>query len=176
MLFPSLEFLVFFLPGSLLAYYVTPPRARNLVLLALSSLAVVSCGGREFRTEREVLAHFQEHRQSFERVAELFLAMQTPTIEIPEEAAGDTDNILVELARELRVSDISAVPGVAPTNEQWVQFRLRQRLLTSSYGLIFVPESHGAALESIKAQVDSPPRSVRLVRSIRDRWFYFDHD
>lgn len=145
-------------------------------VLALSSLAAVSCGGREFQTQREVTAHFQEHRQGFERVAELFLGMQTLTIEIPEEVPSGTENTLIELARELGVSDISAVPGVSPANEQWVQIRLRQQLLTSSYGLIFVPESRVHALENVKAQVDSPPHGVRLVRPIQDRWFYFDHD
>ena len=149
----------------------------RLALLVLSTVTAAACGEREFSTEREAIAHFREHRKSFERAADIFLTMRTPTIEIPEAASSTgTEDEFVQLSRALQVSGVSAVPGVAPAEEQWVQFRLGQRLLTSSYGLIFVPDGRGRALDSIKAQVDSPPRGVRSIRPIEDRWFYFDHD
>jgi hypothetical protein len=156
-----------------------PPSLKHTaqtLLMALAALSLTSCGAREFRTEGEAIAHFKEHRQSFDRAAALFLSLNTATIKIPESPAAGTETPLVQLARELRVSDISAVAAAAPPKEQWVEFRLAQRLLTSTYGLIFVPEGHDLALNIARAQVDSPPHGVRFIHSIEGRWFYFDYD
>ncbi len=150
-------------------------RFGRLGLLMLP-LVAASCGGREFHTEREVFAHFKQHRQGFQQAAEVFLVMQTRAVEIPDVVPRENENPLVRLARELRVSAVAVVPGTAPSSEQWVQFRLRQRLLTSTYGLIFVPEGHSLALASIQAQIQTPPHGVRAIRPLDERWFYFEYD
>lgn len=150
-------------------------RFGRLGLLMLPLLAG-ACGGHEFHTEREVFAHFKQHRHGFQQAAEVFVVMQTRAVEIPDVVPRENENPLVRLARELRVSAVAVVPGTAPSSEQWVQFRLRQRLLTSTYGLIFVPEGHSGALASIQAQMQTPPHGVRAIRPLDEHWFYFEYD
>ena len=156
-----------------------PPSLKHTaqtLLMALAALSLTSCGAREFRTEGEEIAHFKEHRQSFNRAAALFLSLNTATIDIPESPTDGTEIPLVQLARELRVSAINTGGTTLSQREQWVDFRLAQRLLTSTFGLIFVPEGHDAALNYLKGAADSPPHGVRLIRPIESRWFYYDYD
>ena len=146
-------------------------------LLALvPALTLMSCaGGREFRTERAAIEHFSQHRQEFERAVALFLELDTHTIDVPDAPSAGTEIALIGLARRLRVSSISGVPGVHPRDQQWIQFRLGGRYGMSTYGLIFVPEGRGPAFSEVTSDVTSPPKG-ELVRSIGNRWFYFDYD
>lgn len=162
-------------PGEAVSSVVNAARALLSVVLAL---ALWSCGGREFRSERDAISHFREHRQGFERAAALFLSSGARTIEVavapPSPSGGEA--ALVQLARELRVTNISAVPGVVPAQEQWLEFTLAARLTMSTYGVIFVPEDHGPAIDAIRSYVSAPPRGLRLVRHIDDRWFYYEYE
>ena len=141
----------------------------------VSALVLMSCGGREFRTEQETIAHFKDHRQGFERAAEMFLAMKSPTIKIEERPVAAAENPLVQLARELRVSNISAVPSAAAVDEQWIEFTLPARYMRSTYGLIFVPHGHESAFSAVTSYVASPPKTMRVVRPIEERWFYYEY-
>lgn len=73
-------------------------RFGRLGLLMLP-LVAASCGGREFHTEREVFAHFKQHRQGFQQAAEVFLVMQTRAVEIPDVVPRENENPLVRLAQ-----------------------------------------------------------------------------
>lgn len=146
------------------------------LLIVFAALSQTFCGAREFRTEGEAIAHFKEHRQSFNEAAALFLSLNTATIDIPESPTDRTETPLVQLARELRLSAINTGGTTLPLKEQWVDFRLTQRLLTSTYGFIFVPEGHDPAFNYFNGAVDSPPHGVRLIRPIEGRWFYYDYD
>jgi hypothetical protein len=152
---------------------------RTIVAVCLAgglALLTEGCGSREFAQERDVVEHFQTHRSQFRRAAELFEGAGLSILDVPAVASGGTEPQIVRLCRELRVRHLSRVPGVKEQREQWIEFRLPQRLLRSTYGVLFVPEGHEPALDTISFLARSPSHGIRAVRPIEGRWFYYDYD
>ena len=148
------------------------------VLASAVLLAVLSacCGARDFPSERDAVAHFRAHRPQFRRAAELFLSSKLAELEITEVPFAHDESELVRLGRELRVRGVARVPGLKTENEQWIEFRLAQHLLRSTYGILYVPDGNDRAFTLITFLARSPTHGIRAIRPIEDRWFYYDYD
>lgn len=151
-------------------------RAGLVAWTFLIAVLPLGCGGREFGSQGEAVAHFRAHRSQFERVAQLLLISKIVSLNVPSVPSANVESDLVRLSRDLRVRNVARVPGVETEEEQWIEFRLAQRPLQSSYGFLYVPDGHEPALKMIAFLARSPTHGIRVIRPIEGRWFYYDYD
>jgi hypothetical protein len=150
-------------------------RHHRLLFAATLSVALVVACAREFRNERETVAHFTRHRADFERVVELFAQQSHSSVEIPEQPSSKSEPSFVTLGRQLRITSVDAVPGVKPKEQQWIELTLASHLSMSSYGVLYVPPHHDEAFATIAAFRQSLPLAMSALQPIDGRWFYYEY-
>lgn len=153
---------------------------RGLLVLSgtvLCTLLLMSCTeDRHFRTERDVVAHFEKNRSLFERAVALFEQSGDGEFDASARTARTpTRNGLLQLSEATQFTKIVIVPLKGSPEEQYIQFELRGHP-SAPYGLIFVPKKHGPALNSMLSDVGGPSGVLSRVRNLGGGWFYYEYD
>jgi hypothetical protein len=149
----------------------------NLLVAILCVIVLSSCTeGRYFRTEQDAVDHFERNRQAFERAVTLFEQAGDGEFDVTTRTATTQaeDDELRQIAQALQFTKIIAVPRTGKPDQQYVQFELRGHP-SAPYGLIFVPENHGPALDSVLSDVGGPSGVYLRVRNLGNRWFYYEY-
>lgn len=152
-------------------------RAAIAVLMTTVAGMTTSCGGRAFPSEEAAVRQFRSHRSAYEQLVKSFLDSNKLVLAVPGESTPRGDSDFARLGRSLAVLDLAVVPQrYAQEDQQWVEIRLAQEWLRSTYGYLYVPEGHQRAFRTVSWLVVSPGHGIRVVRPIEGRWFYFDYD